>query len=128
MQFIKGIAIWTIENYSLNNFTSQTIENCLLNTFTPPNSTFCLYIQRTCVSALCRRWYNIFAGSFIREDEGVRDSIDDAYRHHSWKWQVQSLGYDEVEALNQAEVARNWRLPPRCLVDFGESQRHSFLA
>jgi len=47
------------------------------------------------------------AGSSTREDESVRGSIDDTYRHHSWRWQAQSPGHDKVEALNQAEVARN---------------------
>lgn len=50
----------------------------------------------------------IFAGSSTREEEDVRGSIHDAYRHHLWRWHAQSLGYSAVEAFNQAEVARNW--------------------
>ncbi|CAO0791759.1 unnamed protein product [Mucor circinelloides] len=53
--------------------------------FYSPNNTFCLHIQQTCVSALRRRCYNISAGSSTREDEGVRVSIEDAYRHHLWR-------------------------------------------
>ena len=43
----------------------------------------------------------------VLPQEKVKVSVAALRMHHSWRWQAQSLGYDQVDALNQAEVAHN---------------------
>ncbi|CEP07512.1 hypothetical protein [Parasitella parasitica] len=64
---------------------------------TPECAQLAAYTFNRHVSVYRTRCNNLFASFSTREDEGVCGSIDVAHCHLSWRWQAQSLAYNEVE-------------------------------